>query len=408
MHADRQAAFLRRQGSALLPSASGYNPIGAQGAKLNQADFILTLMSVFWEEGRKDLEAFRAGCRGAAGWQAKSEEPLHRAVAGSDASRHGRAWPAPREVGGRLRRAARSRARDRRHDPARREAGFERLKKARTATLNVNRWHHFLSALPLAGYRSHRMVTSEQALLYTYAIYLVGVEDVGIEVGVMRQAAAEFFFMAAMTSRYALSGETRFEADLAALEKPNGGADFLARLRRLSDLKLTDDFWTITLPELLASSGGKTPARAAYQAALVVLDAKVLFSPMKVSAAIDPAVTGTKATVEEHHLFPKAYLTTLEITERKQVNQIANFALLEWPDNLKVGASAPQEYAPALDALLSPDDRFHHALPPEWWTLAYPTFLDQRRVRMASVVRAAWEKLRGNPQNAQEVPRLRS
>jgi len=32
--------------------------INGQGTKLNQADFILTLMSVFWEEGRKDLEAF--------------------------------------------------------------------------------------------------------------------------------------------------------------------------------------------------------------------------------------------------------------------------------------------------------------------------------------------------------------
>ena len=34
--------------------------INGQGSKLNQADFILTLMSVFWEEGRKDLEAFGA------------------------------------------------------------------------------------------------------------------------------------------------------------------------------------------------------------------------------------------------------------------------------------------------------------------------------------------------------------
>ena len=62
-------------------------------------------------------------------------------------------------------------------DPARREAGFTRLKKARDATLNMNRWHHFMGALPLAGYRSRRMITSELALLYAYAIYLVGVEE---------------------------------------------------------------------------------------------------------------------------------------------------------------------------------------------------------------------------------------
>ena len=32
--------------------------INSKGKSLNQADFILTLMSVFWEEGRKELEAF--------------------------------------------------------------------------------------------------------------------------------------------------------------------------------------------------------------------------------------------------------------------------------------------------------------------------------------------------------------
>jgi hypothetical protein len=77
------------------------------------------------------------------------------------------------------------------------------------------------------------MITSELALLYAYAIYLMGVVEVGIKLPVMRQAIADFFFMAAMTSRYAVSGETRFEADLAALEHASGSADFLARLRRL-------------------------------------------------------------------------------------------------------------------------------------------------------------------------------
>ena len=32
--------------------------INSEGVRLGQADFILTLMSVWWEEGRKDLEAF--------------------------------------------------------------------------------------------------------------------------------------------------------------------------------------------------------------------------------------------------------------------------------------------------------------------------------------------------------------
>ena len=32
--------------------------INSRGTRLNQSDFILTLMSVFWDEGRADLEKF--------------------------------------------------------------------------------------------------------------------------------------------------------------------------------------------------------------------------------------------------------------------------------------------------------------------------------------------------------------
>lgn len=32
----------------------------------------------------------------------------------------------------------------------------------------------------------------------------------------------------------------------------------------------------------------------------------------------------------------------------KQINQLANFALLEWPDNIDISDSSPSEYVPAL------------------------------------------------------------
>jgi hypothetical protein len=37
--------------------------INSQGVTLNQADFILTLMSVFWDEGRSQLERFCSDSR---------------------------------------------------------------------------------------------------------------------------------------------------------------------------------------------------------------------------------------------------------------------------------------------------------------------------------------------------------
>jgi hypothetical protein len=65
---------------------------------------------------------------------------------------------------------------------------------------------------------------------------------------------------------------------------------------------------------------------------------------------------------------------------------------------------APAVYAPSLDARLTIEDRFHHALPAAWWSMPYDTFLDERRRLMADVVRAAWERLRGGPQMAQGPP----
>lgn len=369
--------------------------INGQVSKLNQADFILTLMSVFWEEGRKDLEGFARAAAGPPDGKPSprnhfiepSPDQMLRVMVGLGLKR-GKLDAVYAALRGRVPTTGII-------DPTRRDAGFARLKAAHDPTLNVNRWHYFMGALPLAGYRSRRMITSELALLYAYTIFLIGVEEVGVELPLMRQAVSEFFFMATMTSRYAWSGESRFEADLAALDRTSGPSDFLARLHHLSALKLTDDFWSISLPDGLATSGAKTPSRVAYQAALVVLDAQVLFSPVKVAAALDPSAIGTKSVLEEHHLFPKAYLATIGINERKQVNQIANFALLEWPANLKLGASAPNMYAPPLDKSLSDRDRFHHALPPNWWEMPYETFLEERRLRMADVVRAAWNRLRG-------------
>ena len=48
--------------------------INSKGVELNQADFILTLMSVFWDQGRKKLEVF---CRQARKPSIKDASPFN-------------------------------------------------------------------------------------------------------------------------------------------------------------------------------------------------------------------------------------------------------------------------------------------------------------------------------------------
>lgn len=371
--------------------------INGEGKKLNQADFIMTLMSVFWDEGRSELESFARDATKPSDGQASSFNHFIR--------------PAPDQmlratVGLGLKRArlenvyAVLRGRDAvsgKDNPAKREEQFDLMRSAQERSLNLSNWHHFLSALTLAGYRSQKMISSETAVIYSYVLYLIGTCDFGIDKGTMRQAIAEFFSMAALTGRYTTSPETRFESDLAQIRGIDAGEDYLAKLRDMAATVLTQDYWDISLPSALATSASRSPSLFAYQAALIKLDATALYSPIKIASLVDPSIRGTKAALEQHHLFPKAYLNTLGITGVWKTNQIANFAAVEWPENIKIGAKAPADYVPPLDASLSPDQRqrqyFWHALPPIWWEMEYEAFLQERRTRIARVIRQAWDDL---------------
>ncbi len=384
--------------------------INGQGKKLNQSDFILTLMSVFWDEGRSELETF-------------AREATKSGAGGPTAYNHF-IKPAPDQllrvsIGLGLKRARlenvysvlRGRnATTGEVDAAKRDEQFGLLRKAQERVLNLANWHHFLSALSLAGYRHEGMISSQTAIIYSYVLYLIGLVDFGVEKQKMRQAIAEFFFMAALTGRYTNSPETAFEFDLAQLRGIGTGDTYLARLRQMCATTLTNDFWEITLPTNLATSASRSPSRFAYQASLIMLGARALFSPLKIADMIDPAVKGSKATFEQHHLFPRAYLSRIGVTEQRDINQIANYALVEWPDNLKISDTAPATYAPQLYASLSGEERTlmekWHALPPGWWDLPYETFLRERRIRMAALVREAFERLCGftGDQSAKPVP----
>jgi hypothetical protein len=374
--------------------------INGQGKKLNQSDFIMTLMSVFWDEGRSELEAF---ARNATSPSDKRQSPYNHFIR-----------PSPDQmlrvtVGLSLKRArlenvySALRGRDAKtglDNPVKRDEQFALMRAGQAAALGLANWHHFLTALSHAGYRSGRMITSETAIIYSYVLYLIGIRDYSVDRDKMRQAIAEFFFMVSLTGRYTNSPETRFESDLALLRDLPDGAAFLAKLRELCATTLTGDFWRIALPNQLATSASRSPSLFAYQAALVKLDATALYSDVKIATLVDPAIRGSKSLVEQHHLFPRAYLEAVDVKDLKQINQIANFASVEWPTNVKIGKQSPRQYVPPLDAALPARQReqmyFWHALPPLWWELAYPDFLVERRARMARVIHAAWQGLTGS------------
>jgi hypothetical protein len=140
----------------------------------------------------------------------------------------------------------------------------------------------------------------------------------------------------------------------------------------------------------------------AFYAAQKLLDAPVLFSSLKVAELLDPAIKAKKSALERHHLFPRAYLKSNGLGSIRDTNQIANFTLVEWTDNIDILDQPPSTYVPAYEAKVhaQPDGDARlakmydlHALPSEWANMEYAQFLEARRDLMAAVIRRGFEKI---------------
>ncbi len=228
-------------------------------------------------------------------------------------------------------------------------------------------------------------------------LYLLGRKEYGVEEFRLRGAIARWFFMSSLTGRFTSSPESKMEFDLARFRDVKDANGFVNILERACDLALTEDYWKITLPNALATSSPRSPSLFAYNAALVLLEARALFSKLKISELLDPVSQGMRAAVERHHLFPKAYLKTLGITEPRETNQIANYALLEWGDNTLISYQSPADYLPGLAARFSKEELarlYHwHALPDNWDQTNYGDFLEHRRELIAQVIREGYQTL---------------
>lgn len=371
--------------------------INSRGTPLNQADFILTLMSVFWDQGRADLERFSRESRLP---PTSGPSPFNYFI-----------QPDPDQllrvsVGLGFRRARLRhvysilRGKDmetEQFSDERREEQFSTLKDAQHYVINLQNWHEFLKILLRAGYRRADMISSQVALLYSYTLFLIGKRDFSADAYYLRNVMARWFFMTALTARYTASPETMMDQDLARLRDVRDTRGFVALLDGIIADTFTEDYWRITLPNDLATSSPRSPSLFAYYAALNLLDARVLFSKMKVSELLDPSAQAKKSALERHHLFPKAYLEGLGLRGQRETNQIANYALVEWSDNIGISDTPPAGYVPKYASRFSPEEmdqmRYWHALPEGWEDMDYQDALVVRRKAIARVIRDGFSRL---------------
>ncbi len=384
--------------------------INSEGVNLTSADFILTWLSVFWPEGREQMEDFARNSRLTAErvteitgvkttWTPKNHfiaptpGQLVRVAVGFGQGR------------GRMSDAyAALRARDRKTgltDPERQAEELHKIQGALPQILNPLNWDEFIRVLSRAGFRSRKMITSNNAVLYCYALWLIGKTRYNVDTTSLRDLMARWFFMIHTTGRYTSSPETKFQSDLDRFDNVTDAQGFVKTVDRMIDTVFTNDYWNIRLPDAFISSSTNSPGFQGYLAALDILDADLFLLPDgKVRQWTDPTATSIR-NVEIHHIFPRAYLRdTLGYTDTKRINQVANYAPIDWVTNQAISYASPSEYWPQIQQERYPQggpslDRQHvwFALPENWSTMAYEDFLHERRRLMAQVVKEGFARL---------------
>jgi len=241
------------------------------------------------------------------------------------------------------------------------------------------------------------MISSKTALLYAYAFYLIGRTRCKVPEHQLQKAIGRWFFFSSLTARYSSSPESVMDSDLNRIKGISSPDALIAILNDWMASTLTNDFWAISLPAALESSSARNPELFAYVAAQNRLSAPVLFSHKKVGDLIDPALKTKKKALERHHLFPRGWLEKQGETDLKVINQMANYALLEWPENIAISDEPPSLYVPRLKQRFETSvwDRMQelHALPENWETMDYGDFLKARRVLMAGIIKRGFETL---------------
>lgn len=378
--------------------------VNSGGVSLKQNDFILTLLSLYWDEGRKEIEEFSKESTFPTKGKTTSYNQIT-TVAAQDLIRVVMAYAFDRarlKYGYKLLRGADF---DKRGavDGELRIQRFDTLKDKLPDVLDVHSWHEFLKAIMNAGYLSGDLILSGNAIFYSYAFYLIAKHRFHASYNENMHLTSLWFFYASLVSLYTGSFESTVESHLNSIKDLSTLKEYKDFILSRVNERLTNDYFDITLvgSEGLAVSGKGNNAWNAYVAALNIMDAKILFSKsnLLVSKLFEPGTDGNRKSLEKHHLFPKAHMKAQGYTDTK-INQMANYAFIDWKDNMDILDDAPSVYYPIVCEGRSDEEILRmeeeNALPHGWENMPYEDFLVERRKLMAAKIKQAFDLLKKN------------
>ena len=374
--------------------------INSKGNELNQSDFILTLMSVYWNEGRKALEEFTKSCRIPSSGE---NSPFNTIKATPELEHLLRPTVAYSFLRGRLKYAylilKGRNLENKTTTEDERDKNFEIFKESQEKVLDLKNWDKYCNLIESIGFMNYDTLISSKFGFYAcYGLYLIGRYKFNVDYKKLERIISKWFVFSQLTQRYSFSPESRYERDLVRFRQED--VDFVEILNSIMNSELTDDYWNITLLQRLESSVNNYAGKI-YTVSKIDEGNNILFSKAKLRDHLNPMIKSKKKSVDVHHIFPKNYLIKNGITDKTDYNQQANYIYIEYSDDIKIRDQPPVEYWPLMLDSVSEFDREeiiknytkYYDLPHEFWNMDYFEFLEARRELMAKSIRNYFERL---------------
>lgn len=281
------------------------------------------------------------------------------------------------------------------------DASFAKLHDGVIKFMHKGNFQDFTAALRSAGFVSPAIIGSKGAVNFAYNLYLTLKEDGSIPSTDVKRWVQRWYVMSVLTGRYSGSSESIMDRDMRGI----ADRGFVSFYNEIAASQLSDNFWSVTLPQSLTTTSIRTGAWMVYVASQVRAADNTLFTNgFKVADVI-----GNVGDI--HHIFPKAYLRKEIDAPQRLHNQIANYTYLEKRINIAIGEKSPGEYFSQAHAAIIEGTSYFGDISDEETLISnlkancipegvfhmtakdYKTFLAERRTLMAQKIHQYFESL---------------
>ena len=234
------------------------------------------------------------------------------------------------------------------------ESTYEDIKDGVSNVIREYNFTQFMLAMRSAGFTSKKLVNSVMAIDFAYAVYLLLHDTKEVPVDEIKSLVQRWYVLSVLTGRYSASPESSFAKDIRRI----GEVGVKATLKEIEDANLSENFWSIHLVQNLTFVSSTNPTYQVFLAAQNFFKKESLLSHIPVGELVN--LGG-----DIHHIFPKQYLVDNGY-DKHEYNQVANYAYLDTPINIKIGKKSPKEYLnEALDEVLKQEESSFKAIKTE-------------------------------------------